>query len=147
MIFLSDGEDHVSDEAMYDVCRGAVRQGFVPLYFLNYFAEFLTTQTLGGHFLSTRSLSDRRLRHLRCVGWRKLLWTYRPMRNKILYSQLQLTFHHLIQWLSIRQAFQKNVFRCLETDLQIFNQVRLAETFLGIAESLRKPRGFLFSSP
>jgi hypothetical protein len=27
------------------------------------------------------------------------------------------------------------------------NQVRLAETFLGIAESLRKPRGFLFSSP
>ena len=25
-------------------------------------------------------------------------------------------------------------------------QVRLAETFLGIAESLRKPRGFLFPS-
>ena len=29
---------------------------------------------------------------------------------------------------------------------QDFYQVRLAETFLGLAESLRKPRGFLFSS-
>lgn len=71
MIFLSDGEDHVSDEAMYDVCRGAVRQGFVDLHPLHYFLELLRTETIGGRFLSTRSLSDRRLRHLRYVGWRK----------------------------------------------------------------------------
>ena len=29
VIFLSDGEDHVGDEPIYDICRGAVRQGFV----------------------------------------------------------------------------------------------------------------------
>ena len=40
MIFLSDGEDHVSDEAMYDVCRGAVRQGFVDLHPLHYFQSY-----------------------------------------------------------------------------------------------------------
>jgi hypothetical protein len=102
MIFLSDGEDHVSDEAMYDVCRGAVRQGFVDLHPLRYFPELLRAQPLGGRFLSTRSLSDRRLRHLRCAGWRKLLWMYRPMRRTILCSLPRLTFHHLIRWLSIQ---------------------------------------------
>ena len=29
MIFLSDGLAPLSDEAIYDVCRDAVRQGFV----------------------------------------------------------------------------------------------------------------------
>ena len=29
IIFLSDGEDNVGDEAIFDICRGAVRQGFV----------------------------------------------------------------------------------------------------------------------
>ena len=29
LIFLSDGEDYVRDEPIYDICRGAVRQGFV----------------------------------------------------------------------------------------------------------------------
>jgi hypothetical protein len=29
VIFLSDGEDHVRDEPIFDFCRGAVRQGFV----------------------------------------------------------------------------------------------------------------------
>jgi hypothetical protein len=29
VIFLSDGEDYVGDEPIYDICRGAVRQGFV----------------------------------------------------------------------------------------------------------------------
>jgi hypothetical protein len=68
MIFLSDGEDHVRDEAMYDVCRGAVRQGFVGPHPKLYFLDILKMQTLGGRYLSTRSLSDRRPRHLRCAG-------------------------------------------------------------------------------
>jgi len=29
LIFLSDGEDYVRDKPIYDICRGAVRQGFV----------------------------------------------------------------------------------------------------------------------
>ena len=29
VIFLSDGEDNIADEPIYDICRGAVRQGFV----------------------------------------------------------------------------------------------------------------------
>ncbi|SRR6266404_1876367 len=37
MIFLSDGEDYVGDERIYDVCRGAVRQGFVDPHSRRYF--------------------------------------------------------------------------------------------------------------
>ena len=33
IIFLSDGEDNVEDEPMFDLCRGAVRRGFVWLMF------------------------------------------------------------------------------------------------------------------
>ena len=29
VIFLSDGEDYVEDEPIFDICRGAVRQGYV----------------------------------------------------------------------------------------------------------------------
>jgi hypothetical protein len=29
VIFLSDGEDYVADEPIFDICRSAVRQGFV----------------------------------------------------------------------------------------------------------------------
>jgi hypothetical protein len=29
VIFLSDGEDDVTDEPIFDICRSAVRQGFV----------------------------------------------------------------------------------------------------------------------
>jgi hypothetical protein len=29
VIFLSDGEDDIGDEPIFDICRGAVRQGFV----------------------------------------------------------------------------------------------------------------------
>ncbi len=32
VIFLSAGEGYVRDEAIYDICRGAVRQGFVDLH-------------------------------------------------------------------------------------------------------------------
>ncbi len=38
VIFLSDGEDNVSDEAIYDVCRSAVRQGFVEFHPERYFS-------------------------------------------------------------------------------------------------------------
>jgi hypothetical protein len=31
VIFLSDGEDDVTDDPIYDICRSAVRQGFVDL--------------------------------------------------------------------------------------------------------------------
>ena len=34
MIFLSDGEDYIRDEPVYDICRSAVRQGFVNFRFL-----------------------------------------------------------------------------------------------------------------
>ena len=32
VIFFSDGDDTVEDKAMYDICRDAVRQGFVGLH-------------------------------------------------------------------------------------------------------------------
>jgi hypothetical protein len=31
LIFLSDGEHQCGDEAMYDICRSAVRHGFAVL--------------------------------------------------------------------------------------------------------------------
>jgi hypothetical protein len=31
VIFLSDGEDYMEDDPIYDICRSAVRQGFVDL--------------------------------------------------------------------------------------------------------------------
>jgi hypothetical protein len=34
MIFLSDGLAPLTDEAIYDVCRDAVRQGFVLFNFI-----------------------------------------------------------------------------------------------------------------
>ena len=71
MIFLSDGEDYVRDDDMYNVCRGAVRQGFVDIHPKRYYLDLLTAQTLGGRFRSTPSLSGRRLRHHHCVGWHR----------------------------------------------------------------------------
>ena len=38
VIFLSDGEDNVSDEAIYNVCRSAVRHGFVCFHPEHYFS-------------------------------------------------------------------------------------------------------------
>lgn len=38
VIFLSDGEDTVSDESIYDLCRSAVRQGFVDFHPERYFS-------------------------------------------------------------------------------------------------------------
>jgi hypothetical protein len=32
VIFLSDGEDNIRDEPIFDICRGAVRQGFVVIF-------------------------------------------------------------------------------------------------------------------
>jgi hypothetical protein len=37
MIFLSDGLAPLADEVIYDVCRSAVRQGFVNLRIKCYF--------------------------------------------------------------------------------------------------------------
>ena len=102
------------------------------------------TRTLGGHFRSTQSPLGRTLRHLRCVGWRKLLWKYRTMGRMILYALLGLTYLRLIRKLSTRYAGHDHF--VFLGNLQYYNQVRLAETFLGIAEALRKPRGFLFAT-
>ena len=34
VVFLSDGEGYIEDELVYDICRSAVRQGFVNFRFL-----------------------------------------------------------------------------------------------------------------
>ncbi|KAH9029425.1 hypothetical protein EDB85DRAFT_1867188 [Lactarius pseudohatsudake] len=106
MIFLSDGEDHVTDEAIYDVCRGAVRQGR-PLSFHS--VSF-------GQDASSSSL-------------RRMAQIALEVQNNAPHDPL------LPAGANVPSSYTE----ALDT-------VRLAETFLGIAESLRKPRGFLFSS-
>ncbi|KAH8980308.1 hypothetical protein EDB92DRAFT_1900987 [Lactarius akahatsu] len=106
MIFLSDGEDHVRDEAIYDVCRGAVRQGR-PLSFHS--VSF-------GQDASSSSL-------------RRMAQIALEVQNNAPHDPL------LPAGANVPSSYTE----ALDT-------VRLAETFLGIAESLRKPRGFLFSS-
>jgi hypothetical protein len=107
MIFLSDGEDHVSDEAMYDVCRGAVRQGRALSFHAVSFGQEATSSSL------------------------------RRMAQIALDVQTNAPHDPLL-------PAAANVPSSYSVAL---DTVRLAETFLGIAESLRKPRGFLFSSP
>lgn len=107
MIFLSDGEDHVRDEAMYDVCRGAVRQGRALSFHAVSFGQEATSSSL------------------------------RRMTQIALDVQTNAPHDPLL-------PAAANVPSSYSVAL---DTVRLAETFLGIAESLRKPRGFLFSSP
>jgi hypothetical protein len=40
VIFLSDGDDNVNDEAIYDVCRSAVGEGFVGFYLERCFSRW-----------------------------------------------------------------------------------------------------------
>ena len=73
IVFMSDGEDDVSEEAIYDICGSAVRQGYVCLDPEHYYSMGLTPHTTprGGRFRSTRFSLDRFLQHPRCVGWRR----------------------------------------------------------------------------
>ncbi|KAI9462918.1 hypothetical protein BJY52DRAFT_1221931 [Lactarius psammicola] len=107
VIFLSDGESYVRDEAIYDVCRGAVSQG-KPLSF-----------------------------HTVSFGEESSSSSLRRMAEIALEVQKNAPSDPLLPAAAnIPSAYTE----ALDT-------VRLAETFLGIAESLRKPRGFLFPSP
>jgi len=106
VIFLSDGEDRVMDEVIFDLCRSSLIRGR-PLSF---------------HAVSfgqdARSASLRRMAQIAL-----------EVQNNAPHDPL------LPAAANVPSSFNE----ALDT-------VRLAETFLGIAESLRKPRGFLFPS-
>ena len=44
VVFMSDGEDNVSEEAIYDICSSAVRQGYVCLDPEHYYFSMRLTQ-------------------------------------------------------------------------------------------------------
>lgn len=106
LVFLSDGEDYVRDEPIYDICRGAVRQGR-PLSF--HAVSF-------GQDAASSSL-------------RRMAQIALDVQNNAPHDPLLPATAHV----------PSSYTEALDT-------VRLAETFLGLAESLRKPRGSLFSS-
>ncbi|TDL23181.1 hypothetical protein BD410DRAFT_839090 [Rickenella mellea] len=106
VIFLSDGECHVSDARIYDVCRAAVRLG----------------KSLSFHSVSfgpdTSSQSLRRMAQIA-----REVAASAP-RDPLLPAAAQVDSQYTV---------------ALDT-------VNLAETFLGIAESLRKPHASLLRS-
>jgi hypothetical protein len=106
IIFLSDGEDYVRDEATYDFCRGAVRQGRPLSFHAVSFGQDATSSSL-----------------------RRMAQIATEVQHNAPHDPL------LPPAANVPSSYTE----ALDT-------VRLAETFLGIAESLRKPRGFLFSS-
>jgi len=106
VIFLSDGEDYVADEPIYDICRSAVRQGRpLSLHAVSF-----------GHEVTSTSL-------------RRMAQVALEVQNTAPQDPL----------LPATANIPSSYTEALDT-------VRLAETFLGLAESLRKPRGSLFSS-
>ncbi|KAI0253465.1 hypothetical protein BJV78DRAFT_1153081 [Lactifluus subvellereus] len=103
MIFLSDGECSVSDEAIQDVCHSAIQHG-KPLSF-----------------------------HAVSFGEDDSAATLRRMAELALEAQNEAPHDPLLPTAA-------NIPSSFATAL---DSVRLTETFLGIAESLRKPRGSL----
>jgi len=105
VIFLSDGEDYIRDEPVYDICRNAVRQGR-PLSF--HAVSF-------GHEAASTSL--RRM------------------------AQIALE----IQGNAPHDPLLPATANIPSSYTEALDTIRLEETFLGLAESLRKPRGSLVS--
>lgn len=68
MIFLSDGECSIPDTAIQDLCRSAVRLGFVIL-FPSVGVDRSLTPPEENHCLSIPSPSDQTLRLLPSAGW------------------------------------------------------------------------------
>lgn len=106
VIFLSDGEDCVKDEAMYKMCRSAASQGR-PLSF-----------------------------HAVSFGEESSLSSLRKMAEIALETQIDGANDPLHPAGDNVPSFY----------IEALNTVELGEAFLGIAESLGKPRGFLLSS-
>ncbi|KAI9443812.1 hypothetical protein H4582DRAFT_1039790 [Lactarius indigo] len=115
MVFLSDGESSISDKAIVDLCRSAIQHG-KPLSF---HAVFF------GHWESTSSSSN--------SGQNSSVSTLRRMVHIALGIQNRAPPDPL---LPTAARIPSSFHTALDT-------VHLAETFLGIAESLRKPRGSL----
>ncbi|KAG2340343.1 hypothetical protein BDR05DRAFT_889963 [Suillus weaverae] len=103
IIFLSDGECHIADQTIQDLCRSAVRLG----------------KALSFHAVSFGP--DRASTSLRRM------------------SQIALD----IQNNAPRDPLAPQAATVTSSYTQALDTVQLAETFLGIAESLRKPRGSL----
>jgi hypothetical protein len=57
MIFLSDGECHIADQTMQDLCRSAVRLGSVPVFSMDC---QLLIQYLAKHYHSIQYHSAQR---------------------------------------------------------------------------------------
>ncbi|KAF8270133.1 hypothetical protein EI94DRAFT_1572289 [Lactarius quietus] len=106
VIFLSDGEDHVVDEVIHNLCRRAVSQGRPLSFHAVSFGQDSTSSSL------------RRMAQIA--------------------SEVQHNAPH--------DPLLPTAANVPSSYAEALDTVHLAETFLGIAESLRKPRGFLFPS-
>ena len=136
MIFLSDGECPVPVEEIHDVCRSAVGLGWVAFCLRQQTADCLCRKPLSFHAVS--------------FGQERLNYTLRQMAEVALEIQndafrrpmlptLPSSFTTALDTVSTLTPFYKDIVYRF-TDVI---QVRLAEAFLSIAESLRNPRGSL----
>ncbi|KAI9460718.1 hypothetical protein F5148DRAFT_1377366 [Russula earlei] len=124
VIFLSDGEDYVEDDPIFEICRRAVQRGFVVFRFVPAILNDGNTR---------RPLSF----HAVSFGQDSASSSLRRMAQVALDVQQNNAVEDPL--LPATATVPSSYTEALDT-------VRLAETFLGLAESLRKPRGFLFST-
>jgi len=138
MIFLSDGECSVTDNAIQDLCRTAVRLGWVIFFWCKAVADISPRTPLSFHSVSfgpdSSSSSLRRMANV-ALG----IQNDAP-RSPLRPSTASVPSSFAIALDTVRELHHPS--RRGSPDVEV-TQVRLAETFLGIAESLRKPRGSL----
>ncbi|KAI6143615.1 hypothetical protein BKA82DRAFT_2416446 [Pisolithus tinctorius] len=117
IIFLSDGECQIADQTMQDLCRTSVRLGKAVSFHAVSFGR--DSQSGGSSRVNRRQITS------------------------------STSLHRMVQ---IAQDTQNNAPRdplapasvtVMSSYTDALDTVQLAETFLGIAESLRKPRGSL----
>lgn len=135
IIFLSDGLCGVQESNVRDLCRRSIALGCVCLPLNGWFAltrrVVVLCPSTPSHLVHTMKF---------CVGWPKSLWTCSGQHPRIPCAQPfpRPTWKHSTRFVA---ALVSSIHGLTNSSLHL--QVRLAETFLGIADSLAKPRGAL----
>ena len=138
LIFLSDGRGSASDQQIQDICNKAISLGSVNKHhsLLSSFSFLIQyhSRPLSFHTISFGPWNGS-LRRMAEVAGEVQRANIDPTRPTVPSSYIEaedtVCVTPKISICSIHRF-------CI-----VFNQVVLAETFLGIAESLRKPRGSL----
>ena len=131
LIFLSDGECGVSDATVRSVCRAAIDNGWVFVALQNTLRPTLHSKPLSFHTVSFGP-DNQALRRMTQVA--KEVEATAP-RDPLLPPHVESSYATALDSVRFNHGHSQ-----AKANLE---QVRLAETFLGLANSLRKTRGSL----